>query len=58
MFDVEIILLARAAGYRIAEFPLEWTCDPDSRTRILGQVLAFLRELQTAKGLAKKAAQS
>ena len=31
MFDIEIILLAIKQNYRIAEFPIDWTCDPDSR---------------------------
>ena len=30
-FDVEIILRARRRGYRIAEFPVVWHRDPDSR---------------------------
>ncbi len=31
MFDVEIILGAIKQGFRIKEFPIEWTCDRDSR---------------------------
>jgi hypothetical protein len=31
MFDVEIIMRALKKGYRIKEFPVEWTCDRDSR---------------------------
>jgi dolichyl-phosphate beta-glucosyltransferase len=31
MFDVEIIIRALKAGYRIKEFPVDWTCDRDSR---------------------------
>jgi len=31
IFDVEIILMAQKQGYRIEEFPIEWTCDRDSR---------------------------
>jgi dolichyl-phosphate beta-glucosyltransferase len=30
-FDLEVILLAVRAGYRIREFPVCWTSDPDSR---------------------------
>lgn len=30
-FDIEIILRALKQGYRIKEFPIDWTCDPDSR---------------------------
>jgi dolichyl-phosphate beta-glucosyltransferase len=31
MFDVEIILRAEKLGYRLQEFPIEWTCDRDTR---------------------------
>src|SRR4030042_1779736 len=44
-FDIEIILRALQTGYRIREFPLDWTCDPDSRlspTRSLRRVRAEL----------------
>jgi len=33
LFDLEIILRAKQAGARIAEFPVTWACDPDSRLR-------------------------
>ncbi len=49
MFDVEIVLRALRKGYRIAEFPVEWTCDPDSRlslTRTPWPVLAELYALR------------
>jgi dolichyl-phosphate beta-glucosyltransferase len=44
-FDVEIIMRAREAGYRIREFPLRWSCDPDSRHSIIASVWHFPREL-------------
>ncbi len=34
MFDIEIILRAEKKGYSIAEFPIEWTADRDTRIRI------------------------
>ena len=34
MFDIEVILRAAKKGYRIAEFPVEWTCDIDSRLSV------------------------
>ena len=37
-FDVEILLRARAAGYRIAEFPVSWTNRPDSRVRLVSAI--------------------
>jgi dolichyl-phosphate beta-glucosyltransferase len=52
MFDVEMILRAQKAGYRIKEFPVEWVCDLDSRlslTRtpwpVLSELIAIKREL-------------
>jgi dolichyl-phosphate beta-glucosyltransferase len=35
MFDVEILYLARQAGYRIAQVPVRWRDDGDSRLRLL-----------------------
>jgi len=51
MFDVEIILRAQKEGYRIKEFPIEWTCDLDSRlslTRVPWQVFSELRAIKQA----------
>ncbi len=31
VFDIEIIKLAQKNDYRIKEFPIDWTCDPDTR---------------------------
>jgi len=45
MFDIEIILLALRHGYRIAEFPVEWTCDRDSRLGIRRNSKEILHEL-------------
>lgn len=46
MFDIEVILRARRAGYRIREFPIEWTCDPDTRLSPLRKCREILRELR------------
>jgi dolichyl-phosphate beta-glucosyltransferase len=51
MFDAEIILRAQKEGYRIREFPVEWTCDLDSRlslTRTPWPVLSELRAIKRA----------
>ena len=45
LFDIEIILRAREKGYRIQEFPIEWTSDPDSRLSVGGTFLSMLSEL-------------
>lgn len=34
-FDVELLLLARAAGYRIVEVPVNWVDQPGSKTSVL-----------------------
>jgi len=55
MFDVEAILRARKEGYGIKEFPIEWTCDRDSRLSPAGSLCGVLRELMAIKrALAKK----
>jgi hypothetical protein len=46
LFDVEIILRAREKGYRILEFPIEWTSDPDSRLSVTATFLNMFSELR------------
>ena len=53
MFDVEIIMRAKKQGYRIKEFPIEWTCDRDSRlspTRNLWHILFELISIKRTLG--------
>ncbi|MEW6754021.1 MAG: dolichyl-phosphate beta-glucosyltransferase [Candidatus Latescibacterota bacterium] len=45
MFDVEILLLARRAGYRIDRIPVVWSDDPDSRFHPVRGGLRDLAEL-------------
>jgi dolichyl-phosphate beta-glucosyltransferase len=33
LFELEVLLRALERGYRVEEFPVEWTCDLDSRLR-------------------------
>jgi dolichyl-phosphate beta-glucosyltransferase len=49
MFDIEIILLAQKQGYRIKEFPIEWTCDIDSRLKLARTPWPVFSELQAIK---------
>ena len=49
-FDIEIIMRAQKEGYRIKEFPVDWTCDRDSRLsptrsswRVLSELLTIRR---------------
>jgi dolichyl-phosphate beta-glucosyltransferase len=46
LFDVEIILRAGEKGYKILEFPIEWTSDPDSRLSVRGTFLSMFSELR------------
>jgi glycosyltransferase involved in cell wall biosynthesis len=34
-FDTELLLLARRFGYSLAQVPVHWTDDPDSRVRVI-----------------------
>ncbi len=48
-FDIEIIVRAQQEGYRIKEFPVDWTCDRDSRlspTRSSWRVLLELMKIK------------
>jgi dolichyl-phosphate beta-glucosyltransferase len=52
-FDIEIIMRAQKEGYRIREFPIDWTCDRDSRLsptrsswRVLTELLRIRRVLR------------
>ncbi|MDD5326992.1 MAG: glycosyltransferase [Phycisphaerae bacterium] len=54
MFDVEIILRAMKAGHRIKEFPIEWTCDRDSRLSPAKNLWRVLSELMAIKKVLSK----
>ena len=45
MFDVEILILAKRAGYRIIRHPVTWRDDPDSRFKPLSGSLRNMAEL-------------
>lgn len=45
MFDIEVILLALSKGYNIGEFPVSWTCDPDTRLKPAHETLRILTDL-------------
>ncbi len=49
MFDVEVILRALKEGYRIKEFPIEWSCDRDSRLSPARSALKVAAELWNIK---------
>jgi len=45
MFDVEILHLARKRGYRIAQVPVRWRNDGDSRLQLVAGNLRNLRDI-------------
>lgn len=45
-FDVEVLAIARALGFVIAERPVRWRNHPDSRVDFSGGLLAFLDPLR------------
>ncbi len=42
-FDTELLVVAERAGFRIAEIPVDWVDDPDSRVDIMHTALGDLR---------------
>ncbi len=42
-FDTELLVLAERSGMRIAEVPVDWVDDPDSRVHIVSTAMADLR---------------
>ncbi|HEY2297026.1 MAG TPA: bifunctional glycosyltransferase family 2/GtrA family protein [Jatrophihabitans sp.] len=42
-FDTELLVLAERSGLRIAEVPVDWVDDPDSRVDIVATALADIR---------------
>lgn len=51
MFDVEVLLLATRAGYRVSRIPVRWRDDPDSRFKPVSGSLRNLRELARIRRL-------
>jgi dolichyl-phosphate beta-glucosyltransferase len=50
-FDVEVLLLARKLGCRVAEVPVVWCDSPPSRVRMVRSSWQMLRELMTIRRL-------
>jgi dolichyl-phosphate beta-glucosyltransferase len=53
MFDIEIILRAQMHNYRIAEIPIEWSCDRDSRLSLKKNLRSTFHELRKIKRMFK-----
>jgi dolichyl-phosphate beta-glucosyltransferase len=49
LFDLEIIIRAGKAGLRVAEFPVTWSCDPDTRLRTGRTIVRTIEELKGIK---------
>lgn len=48
-FDTELLVIAQTMGYQIAEIPVKWTDDPDSRVKILSTVIEDLRGIRSLR---------
>lgn len=46
LFDIEIILRAHKKGYRILEFPIDWSSDPDSRLSFFKTLFTIFPEIR------------
>ena len=53
-FDIEIIMRAQKESYRIKEFPIDWTCDRDSRLSPTRSSWRVLSELITIRRIMAK----
>lgn len=49
-FDVEVLLMARRRGYRIAEIPVNWTHQPGSRVNLVTDSLRMAADLFAIRG--------
>jgi putative flippase GtrA len=49
-FDTELLVLAERSGLRIAEVPVDWVDDPDSRVHIVATAAADLRGIARLLG--------
>jgi glycosyltransferase involved in cell wall biosynthesis len=48
-FDVEVILLAQALGYQVAELPVRWLNSPESKVHIVRDSLRMLLDALTVR---------
>jgi len=54
LFDLEILIRAIKQGYTITEFPVEWTCDLDTRLQPASQAKQIIKDLFKVRKIAKK----
>lgn len=56
LFDLEVLMRARARNYRVKEFPVHWTCDRDSRLKPARQVAHTISDLIALKRMLRSEA--
>ncbi len=54
LFELEVILKALQKELVVEEFPVTWTCDPDTRVRPASQAFPLLKELFAVRKIIKK----
>ena len=54
LFELEILLRALKRGYNIEEFPVEWTCDLDTRLKPGSDAVKVMKELLQVRSIIKK----
>jgi dolichyl-phosphate beta-glucosyltransferase len=54
LFELEVLLRALKRGYRVEEFPVEWTCDPDTRLRPGSDAGKVLKEMFEVRSIFKQ----
>ncbi len=54
LFELEVLLRALKKRYRIEEFPVEWTCDLDTRLRPGNHAAGVAKELFSVRSMMKK----
>jgi dolichyl-phosphate beta-glucosyltransferase len=53
LFDVEIIMRALKKGYKVLEFPVQWTADLDSRLSPIKHLFGIIKELFQLKRIVR-----
>ena len=54
LVDVEVLVLALKQGYRVAEFPVSWNCDRDSRLSVRSHALQVISDLLAIRRLDRR----
>lgn len=57
-FDVEVLMLARALGFRIADLPVRWVNSPESKVHIVSDSIRMLLDTVTVRRRVERALRS